>query len=69
MISRSPPFSRNATNVASEPRDRIVSTPTSDTAMPATCSEASRSRRSAQDNPTIITGMNEFRITPFTAVV
>ena len=60
---------RNAASAASEPCDRIVSTPASDTTMPATCSDASRSRSSSHDSATIITGMNEFRMTPFIAVV
>jgi hypothetical protein len=37
--------------------------------MPATCQGFSRSRRKIHANVTIITGMNELRITPFVAVV
>ncbi len=37
--------------------------------MPAICRAFSRSRRNTQAIVTIITGMNELRITPFVAVV
>src|SRR5438105_466090 len=67
--SRSPPFTRKAARAESDPPDSIVSTPTSDIATPASCGAESRSRRKIHDSATIITGMNEFRITPFVAVV
>ena len=69
MMRRSPPFRRNASSVARLPSDRIVNTPASDTAMPATCSGVRRSRRNTHDIRTIITGMNELRMTPLVAVV
>ena len=47
----------------------IANTPTSEIATPATCSGARRSRRITHDSVTIITGMNELRITPLVAVV
>jgi len=46
-----------------------VSTPARETATPEICSGASRSPRNAHDKRTIITGMNELRMTPLVAVV
>ena len=48
---------------------RIISTPASDTPTPQSCSGLRRSRRKIHESVITITGMNEFRISAFVAVV
>ena len=69
MMNRSPTLTVSDSSVARLPCVMIVNTPASETATPATCSGARRSRRINHDSVTIITGMNELRITPLVAVV
>ena len=62
MMKRSPRLSVSVASVSRLPRERIASTPESETATPASWIADKRWRRNTHESAMIITGMNEFRI-------